>query len=168
MTTHEKEAARLFRSGYNCAQAVFCAFAGDIGMDIDTAARLSSSFGGGMGRMREVCGAVSGALMVLGILCGYDATAPTADADKKAHYARVQEFCKRFREERGSIICREILQNHAKKLQEMKKAAEEQLAAMHANDASPTPRTAEYYESRPCAEACALAARLLDEYLQEL
>ena len=168
MIDHGALAKEYFLKGYNCSQAVLISFSDLTGLDEAIAMKLSSSFGGGMGRMREVCGAVSGALMVLGILCGYDATSPTADADKKSHYARVQEFCKRFRDVQSSIVCREILQNHAKKLQEMKKAAEEaQLAAMHANDASPTPRTAEYYEVRPCAEACALAASLLDEYLQE-
>ena len=77
---HEAEARRLFREGYNCAQAVFCAFCDMTGMDIDAAARLSSSFGGGMGRLREVCGTVSGALMALGAMCGYD---DSADPDAK-------------------------------------------------------------------------------------
>ena len=168
MIDHSILAKENFLKGYNCSQAVLLSFSDLTGLDETVAMKLASSFGGGMGRMREVCGAVSGALMVLGLLYGYDATASTADADKKAHYARVQAFCKRFREAQSSIVCREILQNHAKKLQETKKAAEEaQLAAMRANDASPTPRTAEYYASRPCADACAWAARLLDEYLQE-
>ena len=68
---HAKRARDLFLEGYNCAQAVACAFCDLTGLDQETTARLSSSFGGGMGRMREVCGTVSGALLVLGLLCGY-------------------------------------------------------------------------------------------------
>jgi len=142
MTTHEKEAARLFRSGYNCAQAVFCAFAGDIGMDIDTAARLSSSFGGGMGRMREVCGAVSGALMALGAIKGYDDVSDISL--KKAHYEKVQLIMKGFQEELSSYICRDIIK------------------VLGAQEPSPTPRTEELYKVRPCEKCVRCAARLMD------
>ena len=69
---HAREAERLFMEGYNCAQAVFCAFRDETGIDLNAAARLSSSFGGGMGRLREVCGTVSGTLLALGAICGYD------------------------------------------------------------------------------------------------
>ena len=75
---------------------------------MNTAMKLASPFGGGMGRMREVCGAVSDALMVLGVARGY--TDPADPEAKKAHYALVQEFARRFREKNGSIICRELLQ----------------------------------------------------------
>ncbi len=104
---HGETAEQLFRNGYNCAQAVLMAFADVTGLEPDTAARLASSFGGGLGRMREVCGAVSGASMVLGLVKGY---ADPTDADaKKAHYHLVQEFARRFREKNGSIICRDLL-----------------------------------------------------------
>ena len=93
---HAEEAKRLFLEGYNCAQAVFCAFRDVTGLDLDTAARLSSSFGGGMGRLREVCGTVSGALMALGAVRGY---ADPQDRNAKAvHYRLVQEYARLFRE----------------------------------------------------------------------
>ena len=107
---HGELAAQLFLGGCNCAQAVVVAFCDVTGLEKDFAARLSCSFGGGMGRMREVCGAVSGMLMVLGVLYGYDDPGEK-DRAKKAHYALVQELAGKFRERNGSIICREILKN---------------------------------------------------------
>ena len=105
--THAQKAEALFYEGYNCAQSVLLAFEDVTGLDRKTAAMLSSSFGGGLGRMREVCGAVSGASMVLGILRGYDD--PKAAEAKKAHYHLIQDFAGRFRQANGSIICRELL-----------------------------------------------------------
>ena len=130
--------------GYNCAQAVAVAFCDVTGMDEKIAARASSSFGGGMGRMREVCGAVSGMLMVLGLLYGYDD--PRDDPTKKQLYTQIQELAGKFREEVGSIICREILKNPP-------------------SDPSPTPRTEDFYKKRPCARMVVTAARLLDEFV---
>ena len=104
---HAEKARALFLEGYNCAQAVLCAFDDLTGLDRETSARLASSFGGGMGRMREVCGTVSGALLVLGILCGY--ADPGDRQAKTEHYHLVQEFARRFREMNGSIICRDLL-----------------------------------------------------------
>ena len=144
---HEISAAELFLNGANCSQAVLLAFGDLTGLDPKTAARLSSSFGGGMGRLREVCGAVSGMLMVAGILYGYEDPGE-ADGAKKAHYQLVQDLCGRFRAEAGSIICRELLENPA-------------------SDPNPSPRTAEYYKTRPCARYVMLAARILDEYIAE-
>ena len=142
MTVHEKAAADLFRSGYNCAQATFCAFAAEMGMDIDTAARLSSSFGGGMGRMREVCGAVSGALMALGAFKGYD---DVSDIElKKAHYTKVQAIMNGFKDELSSYICRDIIK------------------VLGAQEPAPTPRTEEFYKVRPCEKCVRCAARLVD------
>ena len=161
---HAKLAKRLFSDGCNCAQAVFLAFRDRIGMDEAAAMRLSSSFGGGMGRMREVCGAVSGMLMVLGLTHGYDANCATADEDKKRHYERVQQLCGRFREENGSIICRELLDGHIQRTAE----SGEQTDAMRSTDPTPTPRSAEYYQKRPCGELVESAARLLEQYLAEL
>ena len=106
---HSILAGDLFLGGYNCSQSVAVAFCDVTGLDKDFAARMASSFGGGMGRQREVCGAVSGMLMVLGLLYGYDT--PGDDTSKKKQYQDIQALCATFREEVGSIICREILKN---------------------------------------------------------
>ena len=143
---HGLYAAELFLNGYNCAQAVAIAFCDVTGLDKDFTARRASSFGGGMGRMREVCGAVSGMLMVAGLLYGYDT--PGDDVSKKAHYARVQELAGQFRQEVGSIVCREILRDPP-------------------SDPNPTPRTAEFYAQRPCARMVILASEILDKYIAE-
>ena len=143
---HGIKAAELFMQGYNCAQAVAVAFCDLTGLEEKQAAKMASAFGGGMGRLREVCGAVSGMLLVLGILEGYDD--PTDDAAKKALYSRVQALAREFREENGSIICRELLDNPPA-------------------DPNPTPRTADFYTQRPCARMVLTAARILDEYLQQ-
>ena len=142
----QHNAAKLFFEGYNCAQAVAMAFADMIGLDEKFCAKAVSSFGGGMGRMREVCGAVSGMLFVAGILYGYD----TKDDDtvKKQHYARVQELAGKFRENVGSIICREILNNPP-------------------SDPAPSPRTEQYYRERPCAHMVVTAVRVMEEYIAE-
>ena len=103
---HSEYAAQLFVNGYNCAQAVAVAFSDVTGLDEKTTAKMSSSFGGGMGRMREVCGAVSGMLMVAGLLYGYET--PGDDVSKKAHYTLVQMLSAQFREDAGSIVCREM------------------------------------------------------------
>ena len=144
---HVERAVDLFVEGYNCAQAVAAAFGDLTGLDEKTAAKMASCFGGGMGRMREVCGAVSGMLMVLGYLYGYDDTVES-DSQKQAHYKNIQALAAKFREECGSIICREILKNPP-------------------SDPNPTPRTAEFYAKRPCARMVMTAARLLDEFIAE-
>ena len=144
---HRYLAADLFMNDSNCAQAVLLAFGDVTGLDPKTAATLSSSFGGGMGRLREVCGAVSGMLMVAGLLYGYKDPGEQ-DAAKKEHYALVQELCAKFKAEAGSIICREILENPP-------------------SDPNPTPRTAEYYKTRPCVRLVMLAAQILDDYIAE-
>ena len=134
--SHSEKAVALFKSGYNCAQAVFVAFSDVTGLDEKTALMLSSSFGGGMGRMREVCGTFSGMVLVLGLLYGYDASNETETANKKLHYARVQELAERFRAEFGSIICRELLTGTAKKEMQKGEAADgEQVAAMLSDSA---------------------------------
>ena len=144
---HTFLAADLFLKDCNCAQAVLVAFEDVTGMDRTLAAKLSSSFGGGMGRMREVCGAVSGMLMVAGILYGYEDPGE-GDCHKKAHYELVQELAGKFRAEVGSIICRDILDNPP-------------------SDPTPSPRTAEYYATRPCARMVMTAAKILDAYIAE-
>jgi C_GCAxxG_C_C family probable redox protein len=143
---HGIQCAELFLQGYNCAQAVAVAFCDVTGLEPEFAAKMASSFGGGMGRMREVCGAVSGMLMVAGLLYGYDV--PGDDRVKMEHYRLVQELAGRFREETGSIVCREILKNPP-------------------SDPNPTPRTAEFYKVRPCARMVLLAGQILDSYIAE-
>ena len=144
--TRPEYAAKLFYDGYNCAQAVTIAFSDVTGLTTDFSATMASSFGGGMGRMREVCGAVSGMLLVAGILYGYKGN--EGDEIKKAHYARVQELAGKFRDQVGSIVCREILKNPP-------------------SDPAPTPRTEEYYKMRPCARMGYLATEILENYLNE-
>ena len=142
-----KIAGELFGAGYNCSQAVLLTFAEELGMSLDMAARLSSSFGGGMGRLREVCGAVSGMFMVAGLFCGYDD--PKAYAEKTEHYKRIQELAGRFRELNGSIVCRELLG----------------LEQKGASSYVPEKRTEEYYKKRPCRELVEMAACIAAEYL---
>ena len=142
---HSKKAYELFMAGYNCSQSVFAAFCDVTGVDEDTALRLSSSFGGGIGRLREVCGALSGMLMAAGALYGYDT--PGDDVQKAAHYALVQALAGQFREAHSTILCRELLNRPGPE--------------------SPTPeaRTPDYYASRPCARFVGTAARILEEYM---
>ena len=142
---HGIVAAELFLQGYNCAQAVAVAFSDVTGLDEKLSARLASSFGGGMGRMREVCGAVSGMLMVVSQLYGDDR--PDDEQGKKELYALVQKLAGQFREQNGSIICRELLESPS-------------------SDPNPSPRTAEYYAQRPCVRMVMTAADLMDEFLK--
>ena len=149
MTVHEQKARELFLDGYNCAQAVFAAFTDLTGLDEATSLAVSSSFGGGMGRMREICGAVSGMLMAVGMICGGDCNAhANGGADKSAHYARVRSLVEKFKEENGSFVCRELLELPA-----------------GASGGEPERRSPEYYRRRPCVELVGCAARILDEYL---
>ena len=150
MKDHARCAFDNFKKGYNCAQAVACAFSGELGMDEATVARLVSSFGGGMGKLREVCGAVSGALFVLGALKGY--CEPTDDEGKSAHYARVQDFAARFKAQYDTIICRELL------------AA---IELRKENTPEPEARTDEYYRIRPCAHFVDSAAKIVEDMLAE-
>lgn len=143
-----ERARELFLSGYNCSQAVVCAFCDVTGLDVETSARLASSFGGGLGRLREVCGTVSGAAIVLGIVHGY--SDPKDFDAKKAHYALVQEFARRFREANGSIVCRELLADVDTSV-----------------GGEPEQRTEEYYRKRPCPALAACAAGILDALLKE-
>lgn len=146
--THSELAKHYFENGRNCAQAVLLAFSDLTGLDEAMAMKFASSFGGGMGRLREVCGAVSGMFMVLGLLYS-EANVPTHES-KVEHYQRVQELAARFKENCGSIICRELLSD----VDTVKGTA-------------PEKRTQEYYTKRPCGELCAIAAAILDKYLEE-
>ncbi|MCR4807450.1 MAG: C-GCAxxG-C-C family protein [Lachnospiraceae bacterium] len=145
---HAEKAARLFTEGMNCAQAIFVAFSDVTGMDEDMAARLSSSFGAGMGRMREVCGTCSGMFMVLGIL--YGRGTESDDKKKTLHYERIQKAAEEFKKEHETIICRDLLKGLSV-------------------TSTPTPdkRTAEYYKARPCIKFVVTAADILDRYIEE-
>lgn len=148
--TRRELAESNFVAGYSCAQAVVKAFADVTGFDGEVAMRLCSSFGGGMGRLREVCGAVSGMFIVEGLLEGYfDPTEQDAQAQKAAHYARIQELARRFKERNASIVCREIL------------------GARASTNPTPEARTPEYYKTRPCAKMCGDAAEILESFLIE-
>ena len=107
LRSHTGAAGQLFVQGYNCSQAVFAAFCDETGLDMDTALRFSSSFGGGMGQLREVCGAVTGMFMVAGVKYGY--TDPKDVSAKAEHYRLIQSLAARFKEKNGSYICRELL-----------------------------------------------------------
>lgn len=145
--TRKERAMKNFTDGYNCAQSVVLAFSDLLELDEGTLSRLSCSFGGGMGRLREVCGSVSGMFMAAGLLYGYDG--PETGKVKAEHYARIQELAHRFEEKNGSIICRELLGLNVK------------------HDAStPSARTAEYYRKRPCKELIGMAAEILDDFIR--
>lgn len=142
-------AEELFRMGYNCSQSVYAAFAEDLGMSVEEAAKRASPFGAGFGKLREVCGAVSGMVLVLGDLCGYQD--PTDAAGKQALYALVQRLCGSFEKSEGSLICRELLG-----------------LAKGEDLAEPAVRTEEYYQSRPCVGACRRAAEILEAEMESL
>ena len=144
--THAEKAKAYFEEGYNCAQAVTLAFAEEMGVEKEMAARMASSFGGGLGRLREVCGCVSGMALAAGALYGY--SEPKAKEEKAEHYALIQKLANEFKEKNGSIICRELL------------------AGIN-NDTNPVPeeRTESYYKKRPCAELAYIAAQILEEEL---
>lgn len=166
--SYAESAKQNFLAGYSCSQAVLLAFEPVTGLDAERAARLAAPFGGGVGRMREVCGAVSGALMVLGLTLGYS---DPKDADGKSrHYALVREFAARFKSgsvtvkptaaqegnippaPEGSIICRELLAS---------------ALVPNAAGGEAEARTAAYYQKRPCPDLCALAAEITAEILRE-
>lgn len=144
--THGEKAEKLFYEGYNCAQAVLLAFEDVTGLDKTTAATLTSSLGAGLGRMREVCGAVNGAAMVLGLVKG--SSDPTDREAKEALYKLVQEFCARFKELNGSIVCRELLSG-----------------VKTTSGGVPEKRTDEYYKKRPCPMLVRQAAEIVEEIL---
>ena len=147
MGERAKRARENFMKGCNCSQSVFLAFADLYGFDEATAMRISASFGAGMGRMREICGCFSGVLLVAGMETG--ATAPADQKAKGENYRQVQELAARFKEENGSIVCRELLA----------------MAGYVPKDASwkPQERNGEYYRKRPCPDIVERAAQILEE-----
>lgn len=136
-----------FRQGYNCSQAVALAFADEVGLERDTLAMLASGFGGGFGRSREVCGAVSGMVMILGMAKGY--SEPKANEMKAELYQKVQKLMGEFKQENGSYICAELLGVREKPVSPI-----------------PSERTAEFYKKRPCVELVGCAAELLENELK--
>ncbi|MBR4969287.1 MAG: C_GCAxxG_C_C family protein [Alistipes sp.] len=140
-------AKSYFHEGYNCAQSVALAFADITPLDEQMVATITASFGGGMGRLREVCGAVSG----MAFVASFISPCPTADNDKakKANYALVQEFAEQFRQQNGSVVCRSLLGLDSPK-----------------DEPTPSPRTAEYYQKRPCAEYVYDAALIVGKHLE--
>lgn len=146
MSKHSDYAKQLFLEGYSCSQSIAAAFCDETNMLFEDAIKISSSFGGGMGRLREVCGAVSGMFMVVGAKFGY--TDPTDKLRKTEHYKLIQSLAKEFEEVNGSIICRDLLKLPAKKEVPI-----------------PEDRTETYYKKRPCALLVEQAAQILDEYI---
>ena len=149
MNERSEEAKNNFLSGMNCAQAVLCAFADRCGLDRETALKLASGFGGGIARQREVCGAITGMCMAVDLIRGPGEVSDKAAKDE--HYAFIRALCDAFRDETGSIICRELLG----------------LAPKQSDSPVSEARTAAYYQKRPCAELVALAAQILSEHLPE-
>lgn len=149
ITPKGERARELFLEGYTCAQSVAGAFAEEMGMPLDTVLRISMPFGGGMGRLREVCGTFSGIVLVVGQLYGDNIP---KSPNKAKVYSIVQELAARFKAEYGTIICRELLG---------------ELAARDTDPSKPSERTDEYYKKRPCASVCAAAASILETYLAE-
>ena len=146
--TRPEKAKELFENGCNCAQAVFCAFEDVTGFEHEAALRFSAGFGGGMGRLREVCGAVSGMTMVLS--CVFASADPSDHEKKKALYELIQKAAADFKAENGSYICRELLS-----------------LGSGASDPEPEKRTQSYYRKRPCAELVKCAAEITEKYIAQ-
>ena len=146
MSIKSEKAKELFKSGYNCSQSVLGVFCEELGMDFETAMKISMPFGGGMGRMREVCGTVSGMFMVAGLMFGNSDTVTKAEM-----YAKIQDLAARFKDQNGSIICRELLQGVE-------------------NSTSPVPseRNGNYYKKRPCVELVGDAVEIFESYIKEV
>lgn len=146
---HGTKAKELFYKGYNCSQAVLCAFADELGLSEETALAISSSFGGGMGRLRQVCGTLSGAFMVLGLY--YNGYTVGDNAAKAEHYERVRAVAKAFEEESGSILCAQLLQ---------KSGITPQVGG------TPEKRGEDFYvKRRVCVDSVELAARIVENYI---
>lgn len=145
---HAEKACKLFSEGRNCSQAVFTAFTDVTGLDDDLALRLSSSFGGGMGRMRKTCGTCSAMFMIVGILYGY--TSKNDINEKAEHYRRIQYLANEFKKRHETINCLELLKG------------------LKVNsDPMPEQRTEQYYKVRPCIRFVRTAAEILDKYIAE-
>lgn len=142
----QEQAQQYFRNGYNCAQSVFAAFCQDFDMSLETGLKLSSSFGGGMGGLRQVCGAVTAMFMIVGLKCGY--IEPQDIRLKAKHYRLIQDLSKQFNDKFGSIICKDLLLSNAN----IKKDV-----------SMPEKRTQEYYKARPCERFVVYATELIEK-----
>lgn len=161
-----RKAKELFRkNGYNCCQSIMLAYNDIIGIDARTAATLTSGFGGGMGRLREVCGTVSAMFMMAGFIS--PATDPTVKSERTANYALVQEFASRFREINGSIVCKELLGLVPASTATAGGIGMPAASGHTVQTESPEPsdRTEEYYRKRPCEELVGISARIIGEKL---
>ncbi len=144
-----EKAKNLFLSGYACSQSVLLAFSDFTRLDEDTAGKLSLPLGGGVGRLRMTCGAVTGMALVL----GFSIHGPVGDPlVKKEVYAHVQEVCARFKQKYGALVCAELLEKSKVKVE---------------IGGAPEERTTAYYQKRSCAELVAFAVEILEEYLTE-
>lgn len=146
MELKSEKAVKLFKEGYNCAQSVFCAYCEELNIDFATGLKLASSFGGGMGRLREVCGAVTAMFMIAGLKYGY--TTPDDDIQKGEHYKLIQDLAEEFKQKHKTIICREILGLEPGK-----------------DSPEPSRRTTEYYQTRPCENCISTAANIITKHL---
>lgn len=142
-------AKNYFENGYNCAQAVALAFSDEMGLDCDTVARLTGGFGGGIGRMREVCGTVSGAAFVMSAL--YGSSDPKDSKAKADLYAMIQQVAGEFKQINGSVVCRELLG----------------IDRSGFDIPQPEARTNAYYKKRPCSELVKISADLLEAFVNE-
>lgn len=142
-----QKAKDLFESGCNCSQAVICAYSDLFGMDEITAMRVSEGFGGGMGRMRLTCGAVSGMFMLVGLK--YGKGVPKDLETRTKVYDTVQKMAKEFEEMNGTIVCGDLL------------------GINKPNDTSavPTERNSEFYKKRPCVGCVEDCAKIVEKYL---
>lgn len=153
MKSRREKAIQYFYDGYNCTQALVLAHADLFQMDTETLLKMSQSFGGGMARLRQVCGAVSGMFMVAGMLTG--SANPKDSEGKKYNYETVQKLAGLFEEKNGSIICAQLLGLKDK---------ESCVSQEYRTGAVPEPRSKEYYEKRPCPELVGDACDVLAEY----
>lgn len=146
MINYSEKAGENFKKGYNCSQSVFLTFAKEFGIEDEMALKLSSSFGGGMGRLREVCGAVTAMFAIAGLKYGY--ISPNDDELKAKHYELIQTLAEKFKNKYGTIICRELL--------ELPEGSDSPI---------PSKRTDEYYQTRPCEAYVRYAAEIIENEL---
>ena len=163
MESRVDKAEKLFREGYNCSQAVVGAFCDIYGLDQELAFRLSASFGAGLGRMREVCGAVSG----MGIIAGLENGAVRGDdiAGKKENYDLIVLMANKFKENNGTIICRELLGLDKESMRMNNDNHTEKCTNSLSVDTIPQERNDNYYKTRPCVEKVRECARIIEDII---